>query len=166
MVNGKSENTNGRSPKTISPQGQYFLKLLAEGVPQYKAATMAWKGGYARQKRYLKNPEIVAAMEEIFKKIMEETRVTREEVVEGLLQAVNHAQLQGDASGQVKAWTELAKLHGFYEPETIVHQHEHKLVQDDLSAMSDAELLTVTGSDPITLSEADYEIVDVEKPAA
>jgi len=73
----------------------------------------------------------------------EELEITREKVMRGLLEAVEIARLQADPAALVRAWSELARMCGYYAPERkqVEVSVSSKRMVDQFEAMSDAELL-------------------------
>lgn len=73
--------------------------------------------------------------------------VAREDVLQGLLGAIESAQAQVNPMAQIAGWREVAKMLGFYAPE----RQRLELSADGsaewrrLEAMSDEELLTMAG---------------------
>ena len=94
--------------------------------------------------------EAIEARQRVF---ADELRVSKDNVLTGLLEAVAVAQAQQNPAAMIAGWRELGRMLGYYQPE------EHKItmgadgarLQARLTSMSDAELLAlVTGQTALT----------------
>jgi phage terminase small subunit len=79
-----------------------------------------------------------------------EFNVTRQRVLHGLLEAIGEGRQLGNPMAQIRGWSEIAKMLGFYAPE----QKEVKLsikgaaLQAKYEAMSDEQLLLIAAVEP------------------
>ena len=91
----------------------------------------------------MKVKAVQEALAEKRAEIAEELEITREKVMRGLLEAVEIARLQADPAALVRAWSELARMCGYYAPERkqVDVSVSAKRMVDQFEAMSDAELL-------------------------
>lgn len=73
------------------------------------------------------------------------TQITRLDVIEGVIDGIEMARMQGDSGNVIKGWTEVGKILGHYAPE--VKKIELSMEQDRLKskfeALSDEELLAI-----------------------
>jgi hypothetical protein len=73
------------------------------------------------------------------------TQIKRLDVVEGLMDGISMARMQGDSGNVIKGWTEIAKILGHYAPE--VKKIELSISQERLrskfEALNDEELLAL-----------------------
>jgi hypothetical protein len=85
--------------------------------------------------------------------------LTREDVLTGLMDAVEHAQLLSDPGNEIAGWREIAKICGFYAPEVKkIHLSDGaKTYLSQMESMSDEDLLKLAMEDVI---DVDF----VEKP--
>ena len=141
-----------------------YVQLVAEGMPEEQASKQIWKAAYMSKKRCRNNPLVAGKIAEIKQQIQDDAKIKRDEVVEGFLTAINHAKMQGDAAGQIKGWVEIAKMHGYYEPDKKIVEHRVEIQQRHYEEMSLEELMEMANApDPITLSEAEYEVIEMKK---
>lgn len=77
--------------------------------------------------------------------------ITRRDVVEGLREAIDLAQLKEEPSAMVAGWREIGKVVGVYEPKEVKVTHngtiQHQLEQ--LEQLSDEELLAISSDEVI-----------------
>jgi len=124
-------------------------RFVAEYCLDQNGTQAAIRAGYAPASAYsaahrlLKKDEIRAAVAERQALVAEELEVTRQEVMRGLLDAVEIARLQADPAALVKAWSELARMCGYYAPvkQQVDVSVSAKRMVDQFEVMSDAELL-------------------------
>ena len=124
-------------------------RFAEEYVLDGNATAAAIRAGYSARSahvtacRMLKEPVVQAAVAERQALVAEELEVTRQEVMRGLLEAVEIARVQADPSAMVKAWSEIARMCGYYAPvkqRVDVSVSAQRMV-DQFEVMSDAELL-------------------------
>lgn len=80
--------------------------------------------------------------------------LTREQVLQGMMDAVEQAKILSDPLTQIAGWREIAKVCGFYAPEVkkVEISGTGKQVVDRMRQLSDAELLAI----------AEGEVIEVE----
>ena len=98
---------------------------------------------YVTASRLLRNAQVSAAVAEKQEEMADELDLSRERVMRGLLEAVEVSRLQADPSAMVKAWSEIARMCGYYAPvkQRVDVSVSAKRLVDQFEAMSDAELL-------------------------
>ena len=125
------------------------LRFAEEYVLDANATAAAIRAGYSARSahvtacRMLKDRGVQAAVAERQGEIAEELELTREKVMRGLLEAVEIARLQADPSAMVKAFSEIARMCGYYAPvmQQVDVSVSAKRMVDKFETMSDAELL-------------------------
>jgi len=132
----------------LSLRHQIFAQQYALTGNAAEAARLA---GYSPQSAKVsgcrlltKDNAIQAAIQACRDEFAVEFQVTKERVIGGLLDAIDLARLQGNASAMISAWRELGQICGIYQ-----HTHEArpdlgavtKRVNEQLETLSDAELL-------------------------
>ena len=124
-------------------------RFVAEYCVDQNGTQAAIRAGYAPASAYsaahrlLKKDEIRAAVAERQGEMAEELEISREKVMRGLLEAVEIARLQADPGAMVKAWSEIARMCGYYAPvkQQVDVSVSAKRLVDKFEVMSDAELL-------------------------
>ena len=72
-------------------------------------------------------------------------QITRADVIDGFMAAINMAKLAADPASMIKGWSETAKVLGLYAPEVkkLEISGSQKRLQSKYEAMSDMELLDI-----------------------
>lgn len=80
--------------------------------------------------------------------------MTRKKVMEGFLEAIDQARIQADPATMIKGWTEVAKMCGYYAPETrkIEVSLSAKRVFEKYETMSDEALARLVDAEAIELT--------------
>lgn len=138
-----------RDPLTPIELGYVDLKLA--GLSDVEAAHRL--GLPAVSKALTRSPRVLAALRQLNEEVAAEVVVTRNNVLRGLLDAVDSA---GSATELINAWKEIGRLIGAYEPQRIQVDKRvavANLSLDKLRAMSVDELLQLAshaqpGTDP------------------
>ena len=148
----------------IIPDRTYSAPLTAQQrkAAQFVGRGMTWaeatvKAGYSSpssSSELSKDPRVLEIVNYERKKHEEVVNMTREKVMNGFLEAVEIARLQAEPATMVKAWSEVARMCGYYAPETrkIDISISAKRMVDKFETMSDEELLKY----------AEKDIIDVE----
>jgi phage terminase small subunit len=137
-----------RNEFLLNDRQRHFVDAVAAGqsaTEAAKAAGYSAASAHVRGCRLMKVKAVQDALAEKRAEIAEELELTREKVMRGLLEAVEIARLQADPAALVKAWSELARLCGFYAPERkqVEVSVSAKRMVDQFEAMSDKELLQI-----------------------
>lgn len=132
----------------ITQQQRTFVEALARGESKASALALA---GYSpatiRDTKFVARlsakPKVVKLLAEERAKYAEQSRITRQDVIDGLKDAISMAKLINEPTAMISGWREIGKLCGYYEPTT--HKVEVSvnggLVLEKMNAMSDEELL-------------------------
>ncbi len=126
--------------------------LLAAGYKDVQSARVSLKT----------RPLVQAELAQMYGEARKKANVTRDDVLAGFQEAINDAKLAGDPATQIKGWTEIGKMCGFYAPE------ERKITVDitqtellkQIDSMSTEELLELAEQDSLEVIEAEYEVVE------
>lgn len=135
------------------------LRFVDEYCISFSAADAARKAGYSVKTAYaigaenLRKPQIKAAIRARQAATALELKITKQQVIADILEAIQTARLQGNPSAMIQGAREVGKLLGFYEPEAqrveiSVHGRglaaKYKLMSDaELSAIIDGECAAV-----------------------
>lgn len=84
-----------------------------------------------------------AHLKEARKELQDITQITRADVVQGILEAINRAKQQSEPSTEINGWKEIGKLLGHYaqEKERQSLTDDQNMVLRKLETLSTAELL-------------------------
>lgn len=125
------------------------LRWMDEYLVDFNGAAAAVRAGYSPKtarsiaSELLTKPDIRAILEARQNDMAKKFQITRQGVIQGLLEAVNMGREQQNPSAMVTALRELSKMLGFDAPEVKrveLKPTQHSAYQD-LSSWSDAQLL-------------------------
>ncbi len=132
--------------KPLTNQQKLFVKHWASGesIPNAMA-----RAGYNDQPSYgyrmAKMPNILALYNEEKAKYEAAAQMTRQKVMDGLLEAAEMAKLLAEPATMVSAWREVGKMCGYYEPKKVSVDINvtGNVLHQRLNQLSDAELLKI-----------------------
>lgn len=139
---------NFREPngdRALSIEERLFVNyIIRENMAPITAARLA---GYANPDHQvsllMKRPEVLNAISAGRKEFELTTKMTRQKVLDGFLDAISIAKQAGEAAPMVSGWREIAKMCGYFEP--VRHQlnvtHTGEVIIQKLQSMPDEELL-------------------------
>lgn len=131
--------------KPLTDKQRQFVKCWAEGDTIPNATLRAGFANDALGYRLARMPNILA-LKATYEAEWQATRqMTREKVMDGMLESIEMAKLMAEPSSMIAGWREIGKICGFYAPV------EHKvkvditgnILVDKLNSLSDAELLKI-----------------------
>jgi len=128
----------------LDPREKIFAEHIANGARQAVAARAAgFKQPEKLAYRVLKRPHVARAVKYIAEQNRKVSQMDRKKVMEGFLEAIEMAKIQGDASTMVTGWREVGRMCGLYEPEkkTLDVNITAKRMIDKMETMSTEELL-------------------------
>ena len=122
-----------------------------------KAAACA-AAGYAspftNQDAPFKSEKVQLALREARSELSSAAQITRADVIDGFMEAINIARLAADPASMIKGWSETAKVLGLYAPEVkkIEMSMNQQRLQSKFESMSDADLVDIIeGRAPLTI---------------
>lgn len=124
------------------------LRWIDEYLIDFNGAAAAVRAGYSPKSarsiahENLTKPDIQDVLQARQAAMAKELQITRQEVVRGLVDAVNMGREQQNPGAMVCALREVAKILGFYSPEVkrIELESVGNPIYKKLTAMSDAQL--------------------------
>lgn len=131
--------------KPLTDMQKLFVKNWANGDSIINACIRA---GYADGQlgyRMARQPNILALKAQYEAKYQEAGQMTRQKVMDGMLESIEMAKMMSEPASMISGWREIGKICGYYAPV------EHKVKVDvsgnvligKMNSMSDAELLAV-----------------------
>lgn len=133
--------------KVTERQAKYVDGIL-EGKPKTRAAIDAgYRDSEVVDKSETVKREIALARE----KLTDLTTLKRVDVVDGIMDGIAMARMQGDAGNVIKGWTDVAKIMGFYAPEVKtlnINMNQQRLL-NKFEALSDEELTAIMNGQAI-----------------
>lgn len=140
--------------KPLTPQQLIFVKAWASGE---SIKTASARAGYNDDASYAYRMTVMPNILKIYReeKVKYEAAcdMSRQKVMDGLLEAVEMAKLMAEPATMVSGWREIGKMCGYYEPTKVqvdVNVSGEVSVRQ-LNNMSDAELLKLIKGGPSPL---------------
>lgn len=130
----------------LTPQQAAFVDAKMLGKDSIAAARDAgYKGAVANAPRIEKAASVQAALAAARDELSSAAQITRADVIDGFMEAINMAKLAADPASMIKGWSETAKVLGLYAPEVkkLEITGNQKRLQSKYEAMSDMELLDI-----------------------
>lgn len=135
----------------LTGQQKTYVENVAKGVSQSRSAILA---GYApggadvNVSRIEASPTVQQELARIRAETAKNSGVTKEDVVQMLMDAAQMAKMMADPQGLVAAARELGKMLGFYAPEVkkVTHGLDKNSLKQVLSEMTDDELQRVANA--------------------
>lgn len=111
----------------------------------------------------LQKPEIKKYISRIQRQEEKKFRISREQVLEGFMEAIGDAKMLSEPATQIRGWEQIAKMEGFYAPERRVlelPEDAREMIQT-LQNLDTQELAKLAGMDNlIELKEEDFHRVE------
>jgi hypothetical protein len=151
----------------LTERQKIFVDAILHGQSQTMAARTAGFGAPNQHAyRLMKDPKIIEALQQQHHKHEKAVQMTRKQVMEGMLDAIEMAKLQADPGTMVNGWREIGRMCGYYaaERKIIDVNISAKRVIDKLESLSDAELLEMITKDEEVI-EGEFEQVLVATQA-
>ena len=133
--------------KLTTKQAKWVVEYLACG----NASASAVKAGYSPNgasvagNRMLRNVSVRKALQARQSADATRLSIKRENVLNGLLEAVDHAREQCNPMAMIRGWTEIGKMLGFYSPEVkkVDLSISGQVAMGRYGALSDQQLLQI-----------------------
>lgn len=141
-----------------------FMKHYGDGETVYTAAKRAAYSGVADAYELMKNESFAALAQAQRQKNADAVQMTRERVMNGLIEAAEMAKLMAEPASMVSAWREIGKMSGYYAPIETKIRVEGNITLDKMNRLTDAELLEIVKPVTERLSHLTHgaEVQDVE----
>lgn len=133
-----------KSSIVIEDQHKLFADMLSEGKSKSEAARIA---GYnpSNVDTVMRQEEVQQYLQEARKEIEDISTIRRVDVMNLFLEAIEMARIQADPSQMINGADKVAKMMGYYAPETLKLEVEQnsKSLQNKFRQLSDAELYEI-----------------------
>lgn len=151
--------------KTLTDMQREFVKYWAQGESIMSAGA---KAGYAVSEtcyRMVRQPNIMAAYQEEKRLYEASCQMSRKQVMEGFLEAIDLARMCEEPGTMVAGWKEVARMCGYYEPVRvqISTSPDAANIEKQMNSMTDNELLEFVAKRAIQAKGLiTQEVTDVE----
>ena len=135
--------------KPLTEKQRLFVQYWAQGDSIPGASRRAgYNDSASVAYRMVKMPNVLALKAKYEVEWEETGKMTRQKVMDGMLESIEMAKLMAEPASMIAGWREIGKICGYYAPV------EHKvkidvtgnIVLDKLNSLSDAELLKIISS--------------------
>lgn len=165
-LRSKSPNTSGldgvalaNPDRPLTTKMKDFVKYWAQGESILSAAIKAgYTDGGTYAYRLAKDPAILKIYHAEKEAYAQAVGMTRQRVMEGLLEAVEMAKIQADPTAMIAGWREVGKMCGYYEPvkKQIDVNIAGNVVMERLNRLSDSELLKLIEQQTTNALEGEF----------
>lgn len=137
--------------KPLSNKAKLFAKLWAQGESVVSASVRSGLGDGSYAYRLTRYPQVIAIYEAEKKKFEEQNQMSRKKVMDGLLEGIALAKLEGTSMGVIAGWREIGRMCGYYEPikKKIEVNVTGELIHQRFNSLSDAELLKIISEEVV-----------------
>lgn len=148
-------------------QKKFVHNLVAGMAPKLAAQAAGYQTPHVDSAVNLRNPKVQAALVYMNQKHEAAAQMSRKRVMDGFLEAIEMAKMQGESGVMVNGWREIGRMCGYYAPERKVLDVNvtAKRTVDVIETMSDAELLEMVERDSQAIEGEFEEILADERPA-
>lgn len=146
-----------RGPSKLTEKQSAFVDGVLTGKSRNASAIAAgYRDSTIPDSSETVRAEIALARE----KLTDLTQIKRVDVIDGIMDGIACARMQGDAANMIKGWTEVAKILGHYAPEvkTLNINMNSQRLRSKYEAMSTEELINL-------MNAPTQEVIDVEPKA-
>lgn len=97
----------------------------------------------------LQDSRVKKYMQEIQKAHADAMNVRREDVIRGILDAIEHAKMTNEPAVEIRGWEAISKMQGYNAAETIIHDlpDDTKRLMEKMQGMKQADLAKLAGMD-------------------
>ena len=153
----------------LTDMQRVFVNNILSGMPQTTAARAAGYGTpHVEASRMMRNPRIKEALQVLHRKHEKASQMTRKKVMDGMLEAIEMAKMQGESGVMVAGWREIGRMCGYYaaEKRVIDVNITAKRAVDKLETLTDAELLEMIEQDEAAIEGECVEVLEATQEAA
>lgn len=147
--------------RALTEMQQIFVNAVArDNMNKVAAARQAgFKDPNVMACTLMHNAKIQAAIAKERALYAEASKMTKQKVMDGLLEAIDLARMKAEPVAMIMGWREVGKMCGFYEPQKTELKVSFKgqILLQKINTMSDAELLALAEDDP-TIIEGEFNV--------
>ena len=164
----KLERSSHNTVLALEPMERKFCALMAEGIT---ASDAAHRAGYAdpgkAAKQLLQRPPIRRALNYMIERTMQNSEITREDIIAGFQDAISIARQQSEAMTMIAGYREIGRMLGMYEAKVKIEVSGPATeIQRQLQGMSDADLLKLIHERSAVLPPLEGEYAEVTEEEA
>ena len=136
-----------RVDSQVLEQRAAFVEAKVEGLSTRAAAAQSGTTG----QNLMQLASIKEQIESARRWLTDTTQIKRLDVIEGVIDGIELARMQGDAGNVIRGWTEVAKILGHYAPEVkrIELSIGQARMRSKFESLSDEELLAIASGNVV-----------------
>jgi hypothetical protein len=137
---------------TLSDSEEKFLYHVE--ILGFTPARAAGLCGIDSPQNVLAKPRAVEMRAQLKDSLRKKTEITKEDVINGFMHAIQQADLLGEPMTQIAGWERISKMLGYDKPvEVIIWNADAKGIRRQIAQVSDAELVKMLEADNIVDGE-------------
>ena len=133
----------GRKASKLTEKQELYVNGVMEGLSASDAVRAAGYASPTQKTMIARSENVQEALRQAREELEDVTTIRRVDVIDGLMEAISMARINAESAGMVAGWREIAKIMGYYAPETrkIELTGPQEVVQKKLESLSDQELI-------------------------
>lgn len=134
-----------KKKSVMTPKKEKLVEAIADGMSIAKAAEVAGYSDPSNAYHALRDQELREQLAQARSELKDATKLKRIDIIEGMLDAIQHAKMCSDPGTMIRGYAEIAKMLGFYEPEKKIVEltTNQGRIRQKFEIMSDEELLGI-----------------------
>jgi len=152
----------------LTSREERYLENIKVGMdPRPAVLAAGYKDATDALERMKRRPIVQRELAKVYQAARRKVNITRDQVLEGFKDAINDAKLAGDPNTQIKGWTEIGKMCGFYAPEErkVTVELSNADLARQIESLSTEELLEIAGKDSLEVIQGEYEVIEDDGPS-
>ncbi len=154
----KEKPINAERPQSVvltTMQAAFVDATLLGKDPERAAAIAGYADPKAHGPNVAKSESVQVALRQARDELSSAAQISRADVLDGFMEAINLARLSADPQAMIKGWTEVGKMLGYYAPEVkkLEITDNQKRLQSKFEAMSDEDLMKVIEGEASVVDE-------------
>jgi len=130
----------------LTARQEEFVQAVVTGAPT---------SGISNSSAMTAIPKVKAEIAAARLELSDATKLTRLDVIEGVLDGIQVARMQADGGNVIRGWTEIAKILGHYAPEvkTLNLNINQQRLRSKFEELSDEELMGIVEGNAIEVRQ-------------
>ena len=97
----------------------------------------------------LKDERVQAYIRDLQEAQAKTMNVKREQVIRGILDAIEHARMANEPASEMRGWETIAKMQGYFAPDRVIHDlpEDTKRLMETMRDMDENQLAQLAGQD-------------------
>ncbi|HNC91355.1 MAG TPA: hypothetical protein PL000_20690 [Anaerolineales bacterium] len=143
-----------------------FVDATLAGKSPYEASKAAgYADPFTNQNQPFKSQAVQLALRTARDELSSAAQITRADIIDGFMEAINVARLAADPTAMIKGWSETAKVLGLYAPEVkrIEMNMNAQRLQSKFESMTDEDLIEIIQGRAKLAIEGEAERVEISE---